>query len=202
MAVPTPAEIAKRQKQLAGFRKKIGPDGKPFEKHTLSVVRSAIRSAWMKSDVKLAFLYSRTIPDMDPNTRTKWLFQCEICEKLYKMDEVEVDHKHGNHSFTKLSDFEGYFNNILMVSADDLQLLCKDIPKKNHTGCHSIKTLAEVRGISFDEAIFEKKVLAITNMKVSQQNEWLAERGVVGLKNQTQRDDAIRKIIKESENEQ
>lgn len=201
MAVPTQSEIKKRQTKLAGFRKKIGPDGKPFEKHTLSVVRSAIRSAWMKSDVKLAFLYSRTIPDMDPSTRTKWLFQCEICEKLYKENEVEVDHKHGNHSFTKLSDFEGYFNNILMVSADDLQLLCKDIPKKNHTGCHSIKTLSEARGISFEEAILEKKVLAVTSKKVAEINSWLAERGIHGLKNAAQREDAIRKLIKESESE-
>lgn len=58
-----------------------------------------------------------------------------------------------------------------MVGDEDLQLLCKN--------CHSIKTLAEKKGISFKEAEAEKQVIAICKLKVVEQNKWLAERGIV-----------------------
>ena len=56
MTVPTQTDIKKREAKLQQFLKKLDADGKPQEKHVLSVVRGAIRTAWMKSDVKLAYL--------------------------------------------------------------------------------------------------------------------------------------------------
>jgi len=58
MTIPSQADIKKREDKLKEFMKKLNEDGSPQEKHVVSVVRSAIRSAWMKSDVKLAYLYS------------------------------------------------------------------------------------------------------------------------------------------------
>ena len=196
MAVPSQADLKKREDKLKQFQKRIAPDGKPIEKHVISVVRSAIRSAWMKSDVKLAFLYSKTIPDMDPNTRTKWLYKCEICEKLFRENEVECDHRTGHHVFTKLEEFETYFNNILMVSADDLQILCKDNPKKGHTGCHSIKTLSESHSMSFEDARVEKKVIEICKKKASEIDVWLKSHNVVCSKNSNARRDAVRGVLR------
>jgi hypothetical protein len=168
MTVPSPADLTKRATKLAQFKKRIGPDGRPIEKQVISVVRSAIRQAWMKSDVKLAFMYSRTIPDMDDTTRTKWLYECEICRKMFKETEIEVDHKYGHHVFNKLEEFNNYFDKILMVRAEDLQILCKDNKKKGYTGCHSIKTLSESHGLSFDEAKATKQ--AIEKNKESAKN--------------------------------
>ena len=65
MTVPSQADIKKREDKLKEFMKKLNEDGSSQEKHVVAVVRSAIRQAWMKSDVKLAYLYSKTIPDMD-----------------------------------------------------------------------------------------------------------------------------------------
>jgi len=160
MTVPSAFDLKKRAEKHAQFKKRIAEDGRPIEKQVISVVRSAIRQAWMKSDVKLAFMYSKTIPDMDDSTRTKWLYECEICRKMFKETEIEVDHKHGHHTFTKLEEFESYFKNILMVHADELQILCKDNKKTGYTGCHSIKSLSESHGISFDEAKATKKAIA------------------------------------------
>lgn len=188
MTVPSQADIKKREDKLKEFMKKLNEDGSPQEKHVVSVVRSAIRSAWMKSDVKLAYLYSKTIPDMDETTRTKWLVKCEICGKLFKLTDVQIDHKLGNHSFTKVSDFENYFNNILMVGFDDLQLLCEDD--------HLSKTLSEKLGITFQEAVLEREVIKLCKMKAAQIDKWLKERDVVCAKNPTARRNAIREVLK------
>lgn len=191
MTVPTQADLKKRKDKLDSFLKKLNEDGSPQEKHVVSVVRSAIRQAWMKSDVKLAYLYMNTIPDMDDSTRTKWLIKCEICQQLFKLSDIEVDHKHvGGSSFTKVSDFEAYFNNILMVNFDGLQILCKED--------HSIKTLSESLGISFNDAKLEKEVIKICKLKASEVDKWLKDRGVVVVKNAEARRNAVRELLKEN----
>jgi len=188
MTVPSQADIKKREAKLQQFLKKLDADGKPQEKHVLSVVRGAIRSAWMKSDVKLAYLYMNTIPDMDDKTRTKWLVKCEMCGELFKLTDVEVDHKFGNHTFTKIGDFENYFNNILMVGFDDLQILCRDD--------HAAKTLSESLGISIEMARIEKKVIAITKQSAKLIDTFLAENGEVNYtKNPASRRDAVRRVL-------
>lgn len=169
MTIPTQSDIKKREDKLKQFLKRLDEDGKPQEKHVVSVVRSAIRSAWMKSDVKLAYLYMNTIPDMDDSTRTKWLCRCEMCGELFKLTDVEIDHKQGNHSFTKVEDFENYFNNILMVGFDDLQILCKD-------NCHAQKTYMERYGVSWEEAGYQK--IAVSLIKKKMDKDWLKAKGV------------------------
>ena len=192
MTIPSQADLKKREAKLQQFLKKLDVDGKPQEKHVLSVVRSAIRTAWMKSDVKLAYLYMNTIPDMDDKTRTKWLVKCEMCGELFKLNEVEVDHRWGNHSFTKVEDFESYFNNILMVGFDDLAILCKED--------HAVKTLSESLGISIADARIEKAVIAICKKPVKEIDKFLASHGVTGYsRNPKARRDAVRLILKQEE---
>ena len=194
MTVPSQADIKKREAKLQQFLKKLDADGKPQEKHVLSVVRSAIRTAWMKSDVKLAYLYMNTIPDMDDKTRTKWLVKCEMCGELFKLTDVEIDHRNGNHTFTKVEDFENYFKNILMVGFDDLSILCKED--------HAVKTLSESLGISIEESRIEKKVIAICKQSAKVIDAFLVENGVTGYaKNKDARRDAVRNVLKEKENE-
>lgn len=188
MTVPSQADIKKREDKLKEFMKKLNEDGSPKEKHVVSVVRSAIRQAWMKSDVKLAYLYSKTIPDMDDSTRTKWLVPCEICGKMFKLTDIQVDHRYGNHSFTKVEDFENYFNKILMVNFNDLQILCEPD--------HQIKTISESLGISFEEARIEKEVIRICKMKTAQIDKWLGDRGVKVAKSPQARRNAVREILK------
>lgn len=192
MTVPSQVDIKKREDKLKEFMKKLNEDGSPQEKHVVSVVRSAIRQAWMKSDVKLAYLYSKTIPDMDDSTRTKWLVPCEICGKMFKLTDVQIDHKLGNHSFTKVTDFENYFNNILMVGFNDLQILCEDD--------HLSKTLSEKLGITFEEAVVEREVIKICKLKAAQIDKWLGDRGVKVAKNPQARRDAVREVLKNEQN--
>jgi len=190
MTVPSKLDIQKRESKLQEFLKRLNEDGSPQEKHVVSVVRSAIRSAWMKSNVKLAYLYKNTIPDMDDSTRTKWLCKCEICQGTFKLTDVQIDHKMGNHSFTKADDFRSYFDNILMVGFDDLQVLC--------VSCHECKSMAERLGISFQEASYHKQAIAL--QKTKKDSEWLKCRGILPGSNKDKRRVQIVDKLREEDN--
>lgn len=184
--VPSAADIKKRKAALDGFLKQIDPvTGKSQEKKMVQAVRGAIRQSWMKSPTKLAYLYMKTIPDMDPSTRTKWLVECECCKQRFKITDVEVDHIKGCNSFTRLEDFEEYFDSILMVGFDGLQILCKD-------RCHAAKTLSEKLGISFDEALVEKEVIAICK---GDEKAWLKSKGIVPAGNAKLRREQVREVL-------
>jgi len=192
MTVPSQADIKKRGDKLKEFMKKLNEDGSPQEKHVVAVVRSAIRSAWMKSDVKLAYLYSKTIPDMDESTRTKWLVKCEICGKLFKLTDIEIDHVHtGNTKFTKVEEFEQFFNNILMVNFDGLQILCK--------ADHATKTYMDVHGVDWNEAICQKTAIDIIKQK--KDRSWLSERGITPKSNAKLRREQIIEELRIQQND-
>ena len=194
MTIPSQADIKKREDKLKQFLKKLDEDGKPKEKDVVAVVRSAIRSAWMKSDVKLAYLYSKTVPDFDDSTRTKWLCQCEICGDFFKLSDVEIDHKWtGNqYPFTEVGHFKNYFDNILMVGFDDLQVLCKQD--------HATKSYMEKNGCTWDQAVREK--LAIALVKDKKDVVWLKEKGYTPATSSAKRRLQIVEILKrENEDE-
>ena len=92
MAIPSKEELAKKEKQYKGFLSKLDEEGRMKEKAALSAFRSAVRKIWMRSPTKLAVLHEAMIPDSDPKTRTKYLYKCAICEGLFKLADVSVDH--------------------------------------------------------------------------------------------------------------
>lgn len=187
--LPSESDIAKRKKNLEGMLSKLDKDGRSKESDMVMVVRGAIRSAWMRSPTKLSYLLSRSEPDMDPTTRRKWKVRCEKCLEYFSQSEVEVDHKKGNHSLRTPEDFVSYFENILMVSHDDLQVLCKE--------CHGVKTLQEKQNLpSFETAKAHKKAIAI--QKGKKDAEWLKEHGIQPGKNkETRKAQIIQKLLEE-----
>jgi hypothetical protein len=152
MAQPNPLELKKKEEFKISLEKMLA-DGRLSEKKQCEMIRSALRKTWMRSPIRKLKIELARIPDMDPNTRTKWLCECEICNKKNRMDQVQVDHKVGEHKFTMFADTLIYAVSILDVELDDLQVLC--IP------CHDIKTYAERNGITFDEAKIEKEIISI-----------------------------------------
>lgn len=191
LTIPSKQDIAKKKQALDDHLKSLTDEGKLTEKKLVSMLRSAIRQVWMRAPNKLAKLEMARIPDMNPNTRTKWLFRCEMCGKLFKQDQVEIDHRFGNHTFTKLEDFENFCDKILNASVDDLQVLCKVE--------HSIKTLAEARGITFEEALIEKEVIAFGKKKVDVQKKILLELDPTSkVNNATVRKSEYRRLLKET----
>lgn len=190
MTVPSQADINKRKKALEGFKKKLDANGKASEKALCSAIRSAIRGVWMKHDTKLSYLYERTIPDMDPSTRTKWLIQCECCEDMFKLGDVEINHRKGENQLLSFEDVLPFTKSILGVGYEDIEVLCKD--------CHSIQTYSERYGVTLEEAKLEKDVIRRINQKVTVQKKELLAAGYKAseISNEEKRRDAYRKLIK------
>lgn len=193
MTVPSQADINKRKKALEGFKKKLDADGKASEKALCSAIRSAIRGVWMKHDTKLAYLYERTIPDMNPNTRTKWLIQCECCGEMFKLGDVEINHKKGENQLLSFEDVLPFTKSILGVGFDDIEVLCKD--------CHSTLTYSERYGVTLDQARLEKDVIKKINQAVAVQKKELLAHGykATEISNEEKRRDAYREILKEKQ---
>ena len=193
MTVPSQADINKRKKALEGFKKKLDADGKAPEKGLCSAIRSAIRGVWMKHDTKLAYLYERTISDMNPNTRTKWLIQCECCGEMFKLGDVEINHKKGENQLLSFEDVLPFTKSILGVGFDDIEVLCKD--------CHSTLTYSERYGVTLDQARLEKDVIKKINQAVAVQKKELLAHGykATEISNEEKRRDAYREILKEKQ---
>ena len=130
-----------------------------------SYIRGCIRLAWSKNPVKLKLLkkVKKQIPNPNygkpRNTKpTVMGAECEICNKDFPMKEIEVDHKNGGtYSLKQVSDIQGFFESICIVSEDDLRVVCKH--------CHGALTYAARNNISFEEAKLKKKVINICKDK-------------------------------------
>ena len=166
-------------------------------------VRGGIRKGlWNKSPVKLQYMDSKTfkIENTNPRSMKAHPFvkasQCEICgvvEKLVvnKKNYFEVDHINGNSSLRSMDDVRNFIDSMIMVTFDDLQIVCKE--------CHAIKTLAERKGISFEEAALDKKVIAICKGSVSSVQAFLRERGITPAGNATQRKKQVVEALKQED---
>jgi hypothetical protein len=155
MTTPSQADINKKKAELTKHLKYLDEEGRIKSNKLLDMIRSSLRKSWMSSPQKLAYLEQTRIPDMNPATRTKWLWKCEICGGLFKLDDINVDHINGNHSFTKLSDFENYVDKILNVPISGLQILCVED--------HKVKTYLETHNLSWEEAVRIKKAIKLEN---------------------------------------
>jgi len=141
MTLPKPSQIKALKDRIEKIKKKDkGIDDKDVEKFICDTLRSCVRQAWMRHPIKLLALDLATEPDMNPDTRTTWKVKCAKCNDFHKKNEVEVDHKIGEHSLKTFDDLVPFVLSILNVTTDDLQVLCKP-----H---HRIKTYSERYGHS------------------------------------------------------
>ncbi|MEE8597911.1 MAG: HNH endonuclease signature motif containing protein [Dehalococcoidales bacterium] len=153
MTVPLKSDLRKREERIAKWAKLLDSTGHMPDNKLMQMLRAAVRQVWMHNPVKLLKLETAVYPDMDVNTRTKWLVKCECCHGTFKKGDVQVDHIHGGHSLKTIDDLLDFFNSILNVTAEELQVLCKP--------CHELKTYMEAHPeMTREEAVLEKKVLA------------------------------------------
>lgn len=197
MATPNEAEKAKVKKKLDGFLKKLNADGSPKrpmdDNLAKALMRDAVRKKWMYSATKLAFLLMNRIPDMDNSTRTKWLQQCNICKKLFRETEVQVDHRSGEIQFVEWDQAHEYASSILDVTFDDLQILC--IPD------HKTKSRAEHLGIDWttpegwQRTLLEQEFTRIVDSKAKGQKDYLLSKNIEPAKNEDLRKQQIRDVL-------
>lgn len=144
------------------------------ESSFLSWIRGGIRrSLWNRSPIKLEFIKRNRIKIPNPNPKGKvaevWGATCALTGVTLPLKDMEVDHKEGNHSLRTLDDIKSFIEGIVLVSLDDLQWVSKE--------AHKVKSYCEKQGISFEEALIEKKAIAAMKMKAPEQRRTLLEHG-------------------------
>ena len=128
----------------------------------LSWLRGGIRrSLWNRSPQKLEFIKKNRIRIPNPNPKGKvkeiWGGVCGLTGEVLPLSELDVDHKAGNNSLLSLEDVRPFIEAIALVTEDELMLVGKD--------AHKVKSHSERKGISFEEALVEKRVIAMEKDK-------------------------------------
>ena len=130
-----------------------------------SYIRGCIRLGWSRNPVKLKLLkkVKKQIPNPNygkpRNTKpTVMGATCEICNNDFPMKLIEIDHRHGGtYSLRCVDDIQNFFENVCIVTEDDLRVVCK--------GCHGCLTYAAKMNVSFEQARVEKQFIQIKKDK-------------------------------------
>ena len=96
-------------------------------------IRSAMRRAWLRWPPRFEALQNARRKNQSANKRLKWEFQCAHCTDWFQQKHISVDHITPWGSLMDLSHEEAWAR--LLVSVDQLQILCKD--------CHDKKSASE-----------------------------------------------------------
>ena len=156
------------------------------EPQFLAWVRSALRSRWLKWIPRSQAILSARRPYRGTNKMQKWEVACAICQKWFKISEVEVDHLIDAGSILSVDDI-GQFVNRLYCEPEHLRVVCKP--------CHKCHTLSQSKGITFSRAAFEKRVNE--RMKSKDILAYLAKHGYNGalVSNATKRKLLVEQIL-------
>ena len=131
-------------------------------------LRGAMRKAiWQFHPIKLKYKKSSVQPPPPEYTgRAKGLIQCAFTGEWVGQSMAEVDHIEGHSSFKCVDDLLPYMTHLALPK--DLQCVSKE--------AHKVKSYAERMGISFEDALVEKRAIALVK---SGGEQWLRDRGVV-----------------------
>lgn len=164
-----------------------------------SWIKGGIRRLWNHSPVKLDLIKKKRKQIPNPNVNGKkptvWGATCAICGNDYPLKNCQVDHVvEETASLTKIEDIQSCTEKLLLVTEDDLRVLCSD--------CHSVVTLSQRLGVSFAEAQLEQKVILFRKMNAKQQCEALTSLGISDIMSSSaKRVIQYRDFLKENRNE-
>lgn len=150
-----------------------------------SYVRGGLRRGlWEKSPIKLDFKNKACeVPPEGYTGRAKSGAYCALTNEWTGKSKMEVDHKEGHMSLLSWDDILDFVLHVI-PPPDSLQLVDKE--------AHKVKSYAERRGISFEEALIEKKAIEICK---GDEKEWLISRGVSPASNAKARRQQVKEVI-------
>ena len=117
--------------------------------------------------------------------------ECALTGEWEMTSKLEVDHKHGHMSLSSVEDILEFILHLLSSNSEELQLVSKD--------AHKIKSYAERMGITFEDAVIEKQVIAFGKLTGAEQRAILSTHDVGKVEASTakKRKDLYRNILKE-----
>lgn len=152
-------------------------------------LRGSLRQAvWNKYPPKLKFKNDNCFPPPEGlKTKAKSGNYCALSGEWTGKSKLEVDHIKGNASLTDWEDFTPFVLHLLATN-DNMQLVDKE--------AHKIKSYAERQGISYEEAVVEKKIISMLKKEnIPSTVDFLSEHGYNNIKSKDRRD-VLRKILK------
>lgn len=160
-----------------------------------SWLKGCIRRSWNRHPAKVELLKKNRvkIPNENPRSSKRFPFVsgqvCSVCKDTFPEKECQVDHVlEETASLTQLSDIQLCVEKLLVVSESDLRIVC--------TSCHSIISLSQKLGISFEDAQIEQKVIALCK-DLKKCLAFLEQRGYTGItvSNAEKRRNLVRQIL-------
>lgn len=159
-------------------------------------VRGGMRSGfWNRNPLKFDFIKKKRKlvrnPKLDKNPKSKpqvWGAECEICNEDFVLKEIQVDHINPVGSIKSLDDLPEAFRNMVMITEDDLRILCRE--------CHATVSHGQRYGLDLKEAAIRRT--AIRWMRITPLDEQKSFLSALGEKhdNKTQRRDAYEKYLR------
>lgn len=152
-------------------------------------LRGCLRKAWSTNPIKHNLIKKKRKQIKNPNLNGKketvFGFTCEMCNTDHVIANGQVDHIVAAGSLRKTEDIQGFVERLLYVTEEDLRLICK--------GCNSALAYADKNGMSYEDAVKEKKLIEICKTKKDLQ--FLKDRGIQPASNATKRKQQVREVL-------
>jgi len=127
-----------------------------------------IRKVWKKQSLRPVTSQERADRVYHPSTKN--VGQCVFCKEWMAGSKLECDHIKPSEGCYDYATAEKFLWHCVGLTAKDFQLACKP--------CHKIVTLADARGISFEDARIEKQAIAWCKNDTTYQNAELKSLGL------------------------
>ena len=157
----------------------LSPEGKAVwktEAQYWTWLRGAMRRIWadypLRKEWKKRQLRPLTKEEKESklfHPSTKNVGQCSFCKEWMAGSKLECDHLVESDGCTSKETAESFLWHCAGLVGEDFRLACKP--------CHKVQSLSQRKGISFEEALIEKRTIEI--MKTKTEKTWLIERGVM-----------------------
>lgn len=182
----------------------LTPDGKKIWKTEAQYwgwLRGSLRRLWsdypLRKQWKTSQLRKITQEEKDSklyHPSTKNLGLCVYCNTWMAGSKLECDHVQPSDGCTTKETAESFLWHCGGGTGDDWVLTCKP--------CHTIKSLSDKLGITFEEAVLEQKTIAICKGSAKEIDSFLEQHGVTDYtRNKDGRRSAVRDVLKNIEEE-
>jgi len=141
-----------------------------------------LRKVWKRGQLRPVTTEERLAKVFHPSTKN--VGQCSFCEEWMAGSKLECDHLVESDGCTSKATAESFLWHCAGLVAEHFRLACKP--------CHKIQSYAQKMDIPFEEAVTEKKVIAICK---GDEADWLRNRGIEPESNAPKRKIQVRKYI-------
>lgn len=146
-----------------------------------------LRKVWKKNSLRPLTLEEKQSGKFHPSTKN--VGECVFCKTVMAGSKLECDHVIESEGCTSKETAESFLWHCGGQTSVNFQLVCKP--------CHKIKSYSEAKGISFEEAVIEKKAIEICK---GDEKSWITSKGFTPESNAKLRRKQVVEILTQENN--